>query len=588
MTPHDPTHRDAQPAAHPADLRLTGFASSRRFALRATVAAAAVLGLIGAAIFAGFEIGHRRLYPYELLVKIDNNLQRAVLQPPGPREGEFDSMLVRLSSEVGRIPIELEQPDGRGGGMTSFGKDVLMLLYDGRIYAASTPHNIRATRIRAPYNNRAAYLALATNPVFADDFVPGYLRYIDLAHFESGAQRGLLASYIEYHPEQACYTNTLARLDIGHAVTSIDEVEAGPGDWTVIYRTSPCLQLNRGNVPLYGYMAGGRLAFQAPSTVYMTSGDFHLDGMHVSGPAIAKDPRAEYGKILGIDIETGQGQVVSSGNRNPQGIVRGEDGHLFAIEHGPKGGDELNLIRNGVHYGWPFESYGTMYTGARLPGSLSFGRHERFEPPIFAWLPSIAPSGMTVARGFHAAWDGDLLISSLRDKSLHRVRLAGTRVAYVERIPMGVRLRAVHQHTDGRLVVLTDEYRLAFLSATELFDLDASIDRFAHASGLSKAKAAQLRDAVQRCGECHSFSVDDHERAPSLARIFGQEIASTAFTNYSDSLPRRNGRWTRDALREFLADPHQFAPGTSMPPRPMGKEAVEVLISYLEALERAY
>jgi aldose sugar dehydrogenase len=158
----------------------------------------------------------------------------------------------------------------------------------------------------------------------------------------------------------------------------------------------------------------------------------------------------------------------------------------------------------------------------------------------------------------------------------------------VERIPMGVRLRAVHQHTDGRMVVLTDEYRLAFLSATELFDLDASIDRFAHASGLSTAKAAQLRDAVQRCGECHSFSVDDHERAPSLARIFGQEIASTAFTNYSDSLPRRNGRWTRDALREFLADPHQFAPGTSMPPRPMGKEAVEVLISYLEALERAY
>ena len=85
-------------------------------------------------------------------------------------------------------------------------------------------------------------------------------------------------------------------------------------------------------------------------------------------------------------------------------------------------GDELNLIQDGLNYGWPLESYGTTYRGTRIPDSLSYGRHTQFQPPIFSWVPSVAVSGMTLVKGFDESWDGDILVSSLSDQALHRVR----------------------------------------------------------------------------------------------------------------------------------------------------------------------
>jgi glucose/arabinose dehydrogenase len=89
-------------------------------------------------------------------------------------------------------------------------------------------------------------------------------------------------------------------------------------------------------------MASGRIVFQAPDTLYLTSGDFHWDGMRADGELIAQNPEAEYGKVLKIDLATGDSAIVSMGHRNMQGMTFTEDGQLFVAEHGPNGGDELN------------------------------------------------------------------------------------------------------------------------------------------------------------------------------------------------------------------------------------------------------
>lgn len=293
--------------------------------------------------------------------------------------------------------------------------------------------------------------------------------------------------------------------------------------------------------------------------------------------------------MLAIDIATGASRILSMGHRNPSGIVRLPDGRVFVTEHGPRGGDELNLIRPGANFGWPRESYGTTYRGSGIPGSLGLGRHETFEPPAFAWLPSVATSTVTVLGGIGEAWEGDLLVGTLKDRSLHRIRLAGDHGVYSERIEIGTRIRDVHQHSDGRLVLWSDNEELIFLTASENTNLSVSFGNFVRKRRLDRGLVSRLEQAVGRCAECHSFEVDDHAGAPSLARIFGDEIAGSSFEGYSAGLRGRGGTWTREALAEFLKDPQSFAPGTAMPnPEIADDEVRERLIDLLEAMARTY
>ena len=571
-----------------------------------------IFGVVGVSFFAGFEVGERNLFPYTLLGKIDRKLTRifssgrdldSEAQPRRLESQIYNSHLIQLTSDVGIVETgrnaSSDWDSGKfvfrgvsenGGGLTSFGSDVLLLPYNGVIYAANSPNDIRATQIATPDNNRTAYQTAANDPAFAEyNFHRGLLRYNDLKFVEFAKARALVASYTEYHSDRACYTNTLARLDIDSTVDSIDEISAGHDDWEIIYRTKPCLPLKTRYLALEGTTAAGRIVFQAPSTIFLASGDFHHDGMRSDGPGIAQDAEAQYGKVIAIDLLTGAEHILSIGHRNPAGLTLTARGQLIVAEQGPRGGDELNLIRGRTNFGWPLESYGTTYRGTRIPGSLSYGRHNTFETPIFAWVPSVAVSSLTVVENFHPAWDGDLLVGSLKDRSLHRIRMAGDRVIYNERIEIGSRIRAVHQHTDGRLVLWTDNQELIFLTAKDRLNIDVTFERFVKRSRLSVRIANRLETAVSRCAECHSFEVDDHQTTPSLARIYGDRIAATTFDDYSDALRGKSGRWTHESLTVYLTNPQEFAPGSSMPPTQIeDKSVLDALISYLEDLDQQF
>ncbi|MGH8620769.1 MAG: PQQ-dependent sugar dehydrogenase [Burkholderiales bacterium] len=149
------------------------------------------------------------------------------------------------------------------------------------------------------------------------------------------------------------------------------------------------------------------------------------------------------------------------GNRNIQGAaLHPRTGLLWTHEHGPQGGDEVNVIRAGVNYGWPVITYGVQYViGTRI----GEGTHKPgMAQPIHYWVPSIAPSGMAFYTGDRfARWRGDLFVGALRDRMLVRLKLDGEKVIGEERILKDVlgRIRDVRNGPDGLLYLLTDEPR---------------------------------------------------------------------------------------------------------------------------------
>ena len=151
-------------------------------------------------------------------------------------------------------------------------------------------------------------------------------------------------------------------------------------------------------------------------------------------------------------------EIFSLGNRNVQGAaLHPVTGELWAHEHGPQGGDELNIIRAGVNYGWPVITYGRNYgTGTKI----GEGTHKPgMAQPLHYWVPSIAPSGMAFYGGDKfPQWRGDILIGALKDQMLVRLRVDGEKVVKEERMLQGTlgRIRDVRQGPDGFVYLLTD------------------------------------------------------------------------------------------------------------------------------------
>jgi len=150
-------------------------------------------------------------------------------------------------------------------------------------------------------------------------------------------------------------------------------------------------------------------------------------------------------------------EIWSWGHRNIQGATLGADGRLWTHEHGPQGGDEINVAHAGRNYGWPVITYGENYGG----GKIGEGSHKRgLELPLHYWLPSIAPSGMAFLSSdrYGAQWRGSLFVGSLKFARLHRLELRNGKVMRDEYLlDSGAgRIRDVRQGPDGWLYLLTD------------------------------------------------------------------------------------------------------------------------------------
>ncbi|MCC6778234.1 MAG: PQQ-dependent sugar dehydrogenase [Hyphomicrobiales bacterium] len=148
-------------------------------------------------------------------------------------------------------------------------------------------------------------------------------------------------------------------------------------------------------------------------------------------------------------------EIWSYGHRNSQGLaLQPGTGKLWEQEHGPRGGDEINIVEKGKNYGWPVIGYGIDYNGARIHEST---HRAGMEQPVKYWVPSIAPSGMAFYDGSaFPSWRGNLIVGALAGQLIARLELAGDKVTKEERLPMGERIRDVRQGPDGALYAATD------------------------------------------------------------------------------------------------------------------------------------
>jgi glucose/arabinose dehydrogenase len=157
-----------------------------------------------------------------------------------------------------------------------------------------------------------------------------------------------------------------------------------------------------------------------------------------------------------VDREDVLNEIFTYGNRNPQGmILHPETGEIWTHEHGPRGGDELNVMRAGLNYGWPEITFGINYNGTIITEDTA---RVGMEQPLHYWTPSIAPSGMVyVTSERYPAWQGDLLIGTLAPQYVHRSVLDGERVIHEEEMFKAIgRVRDVRQAPDGFIYFSTD------------------------------------------------------------------------------------------------------------------------------------
>lgn len=216
---------------------------------------------------------------------------------------------------------------------------------------------------------------------------------------------------------------------------------------------------------------GGRIVFDKAGMLYLTLGDRgdkeraqKLDDHAGSVIRLHDDGRVPLDNPFAKRVDA-MPEKWTLGNRNMQGAaLHPRTGELWSHEHGPQGGDEVNVMRSGLNYGWPVITYGVNYGfGTRIgEGQTKPGMVQ----PLHLWVPSIAPSGMAFVSGSKfPKWTGDLLVGALRDQMLVRLELDGEKVVREERLLQGIvgRIRDVRMGPDGLVYLLTDDAKGALL-----------------------------------------------------------------------------------------------------------------------------
>jgi glucose/arabinose dehydrogenase len=349
--------------------------------------------------------------------------QAAPAQGPAPRSPQPDFTRGVVRAET--VAQGLEHPWA------------LAFLPDGRMLVTERPG-----RLRVVSSDGTVSAPLAGVPAVA---AVGQGGLLDVALDPRFAENRML--YISY-----------AEPEGGLAGTAVAAARLGEGrleDVKVIYRQRPKLDTRQ--------HYGSRLVFRRDGTLFVTQGDR-------GRRELAQDLGAGMGKIMRINTDGtvprdnpfvsqsgAQPEIWSYGHRNAQAAALDPaTGELWTVEHGARGGDELNNPQPGRNYGWPVITYGINYNGARIgEGTERAG----MEQPAYYWDPVIAPSGMVFYTGTaYPGWQGSVFVGGLASQSLERLVLENGRVVREERYlgELGERVRDVQQGPDGLLYIVTD------------------------------------------------------------------------------------------------------------------------------------
>lgn len=349
------------------------------------------------------------------------------------------------------------------------------------------PGQTRACGITSEANFNVQVLAKglenpwAVEPLPNGDFLvterPGRLRIVSasgqvgapitgLPEVDAGGQGGLLdvALSPDFSSDQMIYWSFTQPRDGGGNATSVARGKLSADrsrieQMQVVFRAMP---------PFDNSMHfGSRLAFGPDGMLYITLGERsdiqvrptaqHLDSHMGKTIRITPDGKVPEDNPF-VNQEGARPEIWTVGHRNVQAAAFDADGNFWIVEHGPRGGDEVNRIEKGKNYGWPLVSYGEEYSGE--PIATAKTQREGYEQPVYYWDPVIAPSGAQFYTGnAFPEWRGNLFVGGLKDKNLVRLRIENGRVTGEERLlkDRGQRIRDVRQGPDGALYIVTDQ-----------------------------------------------------------------------------------------------------------------------------------
>lgn len=219
------------------------------------------------------------------------------------------------------------------------------------------------------------------------------------------------------------------------------------------------------DAPYFALGTGGKISI-LQDRLYFTLGDFSLDRINgLASDIAAQNINLPWGKVNYIDLIDNSFHVFTIGHRNPQGFLIMNNGDFLVAEHGPKGGDELNILEKGANYGWPFESFGTKYDsfGEYRDDLPSPDKSLVFTPPVYSFLPSPAVTQLIQMSNFHKKWDGNILLGSLKAMTLFHINISDRKVIFSEPIKIGYRVRDMTAYKD-QIFILTDSGTILVLN----------------------------------------------------------------------------------------------------------------------------
>jgi len=463
-----------------------------------------------------------------------------------------------------------------GGGIEELADGYLVATGEGYLHYLQTDAKgkMTARRLKAtiPINNSAF------SQSGESEYGQGVFRTTDILTKQEGQEFTLLASHHFWHKERDCVVLRVSSLkgkvsDFLNAKTE--------SNWNTLFESAPCMPRSSGKISpkFHGEESGGKMIWSAGNSILMTTGDHHFDGWN-SEVIAAQDIKSDYGKTLLINLDNGNSTVFTSGHRNAQGLVRAIDGSIWSTEHGPQGGDELNLLVQGKNYGWPLVTYGTEYGTKDWPINSNVTNHQNFQEPAYSWVPSIAVSNLIVLKGdLFQRWRGDFLVASYF-KSLHRVHIRDGRVITLEPIQLrkrNGRIRDLIEDSKGRVVLMFDTGSIAIVEP---------IGSNPNTNGGEMTLSMKGEMLFSSCLGCHTTSGSTaHGIGPDLAGIYNKTIASATGYNYSESLKGMPGSWSETNLDSFLANPQSFIVGNKMQIKGISdKDDRTALIHYMKSL----
>ena len=493
------------------------------------------------------------------------------------------------------IPIGAVDPAGAGGGIAEANGSILFATPQGRLGSFRLADNkIDYFDLRVPMNVQTF---MDSRYWMRPRYNPNFFRVHDILIVESDAAPATL--YVSHHYYQDdCIYLAVSRTEID---LSSDVPRFPDSQWERFVTIDPCIHLptlEENGWPYSGNMTGGRMIQYDDASILMGVGGFAWE----YGESLrAKGENVDFAKVLQIDLETGSRTVFAEGLRNAQGLTLDSSGRLWETESGPQGGDELNLVLPGQHYGFPTVSVGMDYAAFGLPRTPIDtnpvqGRHEGYESPRHAWMPSVAPSNLIAVDTENAfeLWENDLIVSTLRGHALYRIRLEGDEVMYTEKIDLGRRLRDIIQLSTGELAIWDNYNHLIFIRDDDALIQNAIDAETISVSGYEKirsmeAEVASANAAVWgatqysvHCAGCHSLD-DTPASGPTLAGLFDRPAGGLEGYPYSPDLAAAGGRWTTERVAKFAMDPQSISSNTIMPAIQIGKWEAEAIAEYIKS-----